>query len=527
MAFHSWELPERDWEAPDGFGDEWASDSDDEGPSFDQMTPELAGEYLYEQIVSLKLAGTISAKSACLLCFWASRAGVAGPVAKLAMAPDKQSGKYSRKFDDVEGRPQEDGFLYVDVPVHHRCDSSRVVMKMPTTPPHAHLSLEWAQHKETLRGALACSEQPPCYLAHRIYRQAPANVFVWPFSIYLDGVQFTREDSVLGIWVICHITFRRFLVCSLRKSELCTCGCRGWCSLRPLMDMMHWSCQALARGQHPLGGPAGAELPAELAALAGNALRFRACCLFIKGDWMEYACSLGFPTWKSVTSPCMMCWCTAQNAYNLRNLSVLTSPWPAKTIADYNAACDRCEVKVLLHDALWRKLRAFLVKSRAQRGRVLALDVPEARLLKGDRLEPSCELPDVAVFNSDTPSVVTFWRVPENPVVHHRNPIFDAELGITPDESLVVDQLHALCLGVFKYFLGVLLWALFAANIFQIAADTEEAARSLNAIALRASLFGWCKTRQFVNKPAPVKQIQTMIRTLRFLFSFIVLFVCS
>ena len=129
--------------------------------------------------------------------------------------------------------------------------------------------------------------------------------------------------------------------------------------------------------------------------------------------------------------------------------------------------------------------------SKAQRGRVPPMGVPEAGLLKGHRPEPSDEPPDVSSFNSDMPSVVTFWRVPEHPVVHHRNPIFDDALGISPEESLVVDQLHALCLGVYKYFLGELVWALLIANVFEIATDSEVASRSLNVIMLRALLFDW------------------------------------
>ena len=73
---------------------------------------------------------------------------------------------------------------------------------------------------------------------------------------------------------------------------------------------------------------------------------------------MKYAVSLGSLTCKSLTSPCM-CWCTAHNAFMLRNLSVLTSPWPAKTMRDYNAEFEGCEIVVRLNDGLWRKLRAY------------------------------------------------------------------------------------------------------------------------------------------------------------------------
>ena len=119
------------------------------------------------------------------------------------------------------------------------------------------------------------------------------------------------------------------------------------------------------------------------------------------------------------------------------------------------------------------------------------MDVPEAHLLKNDRLEPSEEMPVVQAFESAMPAVVKFWRQPAAPVVHHRNPLFDALLGITPNDSLVVDQLHALSLGVLKYFIAAFVWALFLVNVFSIVATTEEARAAMNAQALRALLFDW------------------------------------
>ena len=36
-----------------------------------------------------------------------------------------------------------------------------------------------------------------------------------------------------------------------RKSDLCACGCRGWCSIHVLMHWLRWNVVALARGEMP------------------------------------------------------------------------------------------------------------------------------------------------------------------------------------------------------------------------------------------------------------------------------------
>eukprot|EP00969_Alexandrium_andersonii_P097219 4291367-Alexandrium_andersonii.AAC.1 len=41
--------------------------------------------------------------------------------------------------------------------------------------------------------------------------------------------------------------------------------------------------------------------------MAGCALSCHVCLLVIKGDWMEFASSLGFPAWNSATAPCIYC----------------------------------------------------------------------------------------------------------------------------------------------------------------------------------------------------------------------------
>eukprot|EP00969_Alexandrium_andersonii_P292377 12922465-Alexandrium_andersonii.AAC.1 len=68
---HSWEVDEPFEEASSG----------EEYEEFDysRATPEIAGEELANFLLQLKHSGVLSAKSCCLLAWWAARAGAVGP----------------------------------------------------------------------------------------------------------------------------------------------------------------------------------------------------------------------------------------------------------------------------------------------------------------------------------------------------------------------------------------------------------------------------------------------------------------
>ena len=136
--------------------------------------------------------------------------------------------------------------------------------------------------------------------------------------------------------------------------------------------------------------------------------------LFIKEDWAEYANTLGFPTWASLQNPCPMCRSTLASVYDLGGVSVLSLPWPQKTYADYVAACNLCEVWVDVSDDDWRMIRASLAYDKrnskgSSRGRALQADYPSLGLIKGDRLEPCAQVPDIgAGFDAENPGRALF-----------------------------------------------------------------------------------------------------------------------
>ena len=154
---------------------------------------------------------------------------------------------------------------------------------------------------------------------------------------------------------------------------------------------------------------------------------------------MEYATSLGFPTWSHKVHPCPLCWGFGGAMFNLRNYSALSLPWLLKTWQHYLDSCAACEIVIdPLLPQVWRKIRSSLAYDRrdgktASRGRALEIDIPECNLLRGDRLEPSDSVRDVgATFDQHCPPRVVFWRPSAETLTHHRSPFFCAETGMTP-----------------------------------------------------------------------------------------------
>ena len=313
------------------------------------------------------------------------KAGVCGGVAKLACKPGLQSGKYSRHFDSVVNVCEDAVEYTVTTPLFRRSDCNRVPTPLPCAPAHELADDTYQVREARLRGQLATTDMPRIFKEHALARRcAETGAFAWPFAIYLDGVKFAREDTCLGIWLVDLVSQQRWAMATLRKSELCQCGCHGWCSMWPVMRFVNWCCESLASGRFPTRRHDGADLEPHRAAFAGSPLGFYGVILYIKGDWMEFATTLGFPSWKTLGSPCPKCECTVSSMYELRGMSSFTTPWGVTTFAAYLAACDRCEIVVdPLTDATWRRIRAALVFDRRQsggHGRCLSINMPEVLL---------------------------------------------------------------------------------------------------------------------------------------------------
>ena len=484
MSLHDWDV------------DDCAQSSADEADPY-ALDPTDSSAELYEYLVDLKHGGVLSAKQACVIAWWASRAGAGGMTAELAKHPTTQSGHFSRHFDAVTGEsPHKLDFMGILMPAHRRCDASRSVFHMPCIPPHEAVADEVdiagaGRLEQELQKAIDENKLPRAYFDHIVVRVSDGKVF--PYSMYVDGVPFSRTDGCLCFYMYNVCNGVRTLIACLRKSELCACGCRGWCSFYQVFLLIKWSFVALRLGEWPAVGPDGKALTGVRAGRAGQPLP-KACLLKVKLDMMEIGTTFGFPTWAHLHNPCSLCFAELSEVYNTNGINLLRWPWGRKTNEAYDAACRRCEHEREVTSANWRALRANLgydKRVHGNRGRTIIQDMPSLNLMKGDRLEPSTVLIDIGDSFDDIewPKTFTFWRMSDDTVTHHRNPIFDETIGCSP-QSMAPDWLHCLSLGVFKVFLAWLVHVFARVNIFKVA-GTGAHRFEVFVQRLKADLFKW------------------------------------
>ena len=365
--------------------------------------------------------------------------------------------------------------------------------------------MEEATYIKAVRDSIDSESMPRQYHQHIVYRRARASApgaLVLPLSWYADAVPYSQTDSVLVFWVECLATSRRWLCAVLRKRAICKCGCKGWCSYHPLFSMLAWSFRAAAAGEWPGSrhdqGPwrFGDE---DRRVRVGAPMAHRCAIVFVKGDWCEYACTFGLPSWNDSIKPCFGCAASGADMYSAHGNSVNGLRWICTTHEGYAIACARCERRVHLPDVATRDLvvRALRYDKRSggSNGRALAVDIPHLDLLAGDRLEPSESLRDVSLLDDvQTPIDILFWRCAEDTATRHRNPVFDLDTGVTLD-CLTVDLLHALNLGVMLKFCAVVLWCLIDSDVFPKAGTSEENVQNA-VLLLRAQLMAWYRQQQ-------------------------------
>jgi hypothetical protein len=482
---HSWEDP------PPADGDDAHSESDSD---FEQITP---GEEFVNFHLHLYLIRTLSARDLCIAMHWAGKSGIV-EAAPIGFRPDAPTGHYQRHLNAVLPYLKATEQLYkFDIPSYDKNSLGRSKHELFALVPHEQLDESMGADDTfsvKLDEAISSRELPRAYFEHPVVTGSSTPVV--PVSLFCDAVPYSIADTVIGFWIINEITNARILVAALRKKLCCSCGCRGWCTYHQLWSFLVWSFQAMAEGKFPSCRhdmtPWHEDDDSVRRGTEGRALKYRCCLLYIKGDWSEYASTVGLPSWQDGVRPCYMCNSTPANLYEFQGLSPTESPFRANAEIDYFHACDRCEKIVVVDRSMHRVLVGLLENDRrsaGNHGRCLVEAVPSLGLLVGDRLEPSPWLPDVGDFENVNlfPCRILFWRTANEYLTRHRNPIFSIELGITTVRSITVDTLHCIYLGVLLVWCRHMVWILIVANIW-VAAGTMEEIVELSALAIRNDL---------------------------------------
>lgn len=509
---YAWERPQGVYKWEEGNAPPDAEYEEDTDP----MTPEKAGEYLVTMLLELLYTNCISAKTLCTICWWAAQAGAQGPVDKFAKNPAAQSGKFQQKIDAATGlnlKGASERMYRVLVPQHRKYDESRSIHSMVVQVPHEELWKEVELDPSAANGP-ADPEWTDAYLSHPVVRAHPGET-VMAYAFYLDGISFTRTDSILGLFIYSLHTLKRHLVAVLRRSQMCKCGCRGWCSLFPIFSMMKWSIDCLASGLWPSRPHAGEWGPndSERASKADQKFGFYGALLHLKGDWSEFSHTLGFADWSSKLHCCLFCTATKESRYNVAGFSALGSPWQTVRDSDIDAACRRCEIWKDLTADQYKLVKAALQYDKSKgggAGRALIKDMPTLGLEKGDRLEPHPGMPDVAQFDDAKvfPYRALFWRRANETRTRHRNPLFDPSVGVGVG-VLMVDKLHTLHLGPAQVWVCHALWAAITSDAFSTGAKGDQL-YALSMQHIKNLLWAWYKKARRERPNEQITEVQDL-----------------
>ena len=230
-------------------------------------------------------------------------------------------------------------------------------MVIPCLPGHELLQAEMDESPELLAELESVKESGSWsrqYTAHPVVQQASEGEVVMPIGLFCDKVPFHKRDSALVFYFVNFISGKRHLTIAIRSSEMCGCGCKGWCTLYPVLHFISWSLRALASGRWPTERHDGRPFTAvdgNRATLAGEPL-MKAALVYILGDWAEISHTWGFPDWSSVMHPCFCCQVVKDDLQLVGDLSPVTEPFPAKDHAVYEEACRLAEKVVLVPNGL-------------------------------------------------------------------------------------------------------------------------------------------------------------------------------
>ena len=239
---------------------------------------------------------------------------------------------------------------------------------------------------------------------------------------------------------------------------------------------------------------------------AGKALQCKAVLIQIRGDWVEFAGQLGFPSFSSGSRPCFFCPAFGAEMHDFTSASVYNLGWHINTDDEYASSCTRCEIWVVVgtqaqHRALLTSLFSD-TRQHGDKGRCLANDYKPLNLKKGDRLEPNNTMLNTDDFDAlgvFPTRLILFRRTARESICTRRCPLFDtaeSRIGITPSRTIVVDVLHSLFLGPILSYCKYCIWFIFDSGIWAAFSRNCSDVLTKSVLQCRSELFRFYQGRR-------------------------------
>jgi hypothetical protein len=230
----SWEQPlSGAWEGEEeqiDTGGAWGGEYEDEIDT--PASANDANDSFLAILMGLFVESRISAEAYCTLCHFAHLGGMSAEVGRHGMSPGHSSGHYSRHVKRLHSWDPYSTVNYtLQVPGHRKHDMDRSTGDLQVVPIHEAVEAQLEDdplYLTDLQAAIDRGELPPSYHEHPLVRASPEPPV--PLGLYIDGLPYAINDSVVGMWILDLVRGTRQLFCLVRKAMTCRCGCRGWCT---------------------------------------------------------------------------------------------------------------------------------------------------------------------------------------------------------------------------------------------------------------------------------------------------------
>ena len=440
--------------------------------------------------------GRLTSEAVCTLSWHASRAGAAR-VADLGLDPKShKQAEHLRKAMDVRS---PESFYTAKIPLWNKVDEERMLHDFPMYLPHEAFGKSFARDPKAFDPAENDGLYiPPSFFSHEVYESKGAKAC--PIGYFSDGVPHTNRDSFFAFYWSSIFSGERFMICSLRKQDLCQCGCRGFCTLSAVMKTIAWSFNQLAGGIYPEVGHDGCAFPegSTRAELAGTFIADGMCGAVVemRADLLEIIGALGFTqSWSTKSSPCFLCDVEHEHLYDFP-VDMCHHDWPLRDMKAYDRkARSAVIVREVATNEVLMELAVLLQYDARKKdgygpGLLLVRDYPELNLPAGARIMESDDLSDIHHLSKlRAPVTLKFFDSQGDHGLTFISPLFDI-IGFSI-ECIALDVMHVMDLGVSQYLVGSVLRELMESN-FCGSTQMNVAARrfdNLKAIRRRLTLY--------------------------------------
>ena len=439
--------------------------------------------------------GNLPAIAVCSIAYHATRAGAVG-VEDMAMDPESRH--QAEHLRDALNARSSAAFFVGSVPMWDSRTEDRAFSPFPLSLPHEEFARVWAKHPWELDVANAEEDSLPATLYdHPAYHERGDGAV--PVGLFSDAVPHTKKESFI-VWYWSNlVTRQRRLICALRKSDMCRCGCRGYCTLGAVQRIISWSFNVLAGGEFPSRRHDGEPFTddARLRQIGTQLADGRAGALVeMRADLLEIVQACGFKTWSNVKTPCFCCDCSKANLFKFPPC-MEASTWEPKDAEKYNEELQTAMLKTVVETPeMLRRLCAelyFAPTKDGPGGLTLHRDFDDLGLPAGARLLEDGPIFDLhAVEKTTTPCTLTFFDTRGDHSLNFVCPLFNIA-GFTI-EAMCLDVMHILDLGVTQYLIGWVFSTLIEANFAQSQEVYVFASRRENIRHLRRRLAVYYKS---------------------------------